>query len=432
MTTTGSVGGAVTADPTPRQVLAARARTLRPDRATWPLWATTAAMPLAYAIGVHGFVWCLPGLVFGLRILSDRSTRFPLSSAPLVVFVGWILLSTSVLPNAGGFLTFGYRWLLFAGILTTMVWIANVPESSVPSSQIVDWMAALWIALVAFGFCGILLPNLDMKSPFQIALGPLGNNAFFGELSRWRFAETQGFLGYPLPRPAAPFIATNGWGSAMGILTPFFIQSWLVDADAKRRKRGILIGIAGLYPMVLSVNRGLWVALAVALIYFAAHKALRGRFGAFFVLLSTMVAVVGILALTPAGGLVSDRLANSERSNDSRSTLYEEAFARAQESPLVGWGATMKVPGAPENMPPVGTHGLLWYLMFVHGFVALFLFLGWLFTEVLRSGRIRHTQAWWAHLALVIGLVEVPFYGLLPQVVLIGVAAGLAHREDLR
>jgi hypothetical protein len=83
-------------------------------------------------------------------------------------------------------------------------------------------------------------------------------------------------------------------------------------------------------------------------------------------------------------------------------------------------------------MPPVGTHGMLWYLMFVHGFVGLALFLTWLGGEVLRSGRVRTTDGWWTHLALVIGLVQVPFYGLLPQVVLFGIAAGLSHRERVR
>ena len=80
-------GDAVQTGPVPRQHLPVR--TLRPTRATWPLWAMTAGMPLAYLLGVHSVVWCLPGLVFGVRILSDRSVRFPRSSLPLVVFLGW-------------------------------------------------------------------------------------------------------------------------------------------------------------------------------------------------------------------------------------------------------------------------------------------------------------------------------------------------------
>ena len=48
----------------------------------------------------------------------------------------------------------------------------------------------------------------------------------------------------------------------------------------------------------------------------------------------------------------------------------------------------------------------------------LMLVLGW---ALVGAGRF---------LALLIGLVQVPFYGLLPQVVLLGIAAGLSHREE--
>ena len=425
MTVTGS---AVGVDPVPRRPTTAR--TLRPSKADWPLWAMTAGMPVAYLLGVQGVVWCLPALVFGIRILSDRTARFPKSSIPLILFLGWILLSMAMIGSGSGYLLFGYRWLLFAGALTTLVWLVNVSPVKVPSLRIVDWMAALWICLIVFGYLGVLLPNFVQKSPFQILLGPIGNVGFVDEIARWRFAETQRFLGYPLPRPAAPFNATNGWGAAVGILTPFFIRSWIVQPDRRRRRWGYVIGAAAVYPILVSVNRGLWISLAVGMVYFAARKALRGQLGAFAVLVGAMVAVVVLLVATPAGQLVGDKLDKSEKSNESRSSLYSEAWEGAIDSPLVGNGAPQRVEGADPKMPPIGTHGMLWYLMFVHGFVGLALFLAWIGGEVWRSGRVRTPDGWWTHLALVIGLVQIPFYGLLPQVVLFGVAAGLSHRED--
>ena len=402
---------------------------LRPTKAGWPIWAFTVGMPLAYLVGVHGFVWCLPAVVFGARILSDRSTRFPPSSILLIGFLGWTLLSLSSISSGNGFVLFTYRWLLFAGVLTGLVWLVNVSEEKVPTGQVVDWLAALWIAMIGFGIGGVLLPNLSTASPFGLALGPIGRIGFVKDLTDWRLAETQGFLGYPLPRPAAPFLATNGWGAALGILTPFFIRSWIADATPRRRRRGIVIGLIGLYPIFVSVNRGLWISLAVALAYYAARKALRGRVGPFVILIGTVLAVAVLLVATPAGSMVSARLTKAERSNDARSTLYHLAFKGAVESPLVGHGTPLHAPGYPREMPPVGTHGLIWYLMFVHGFVGLALFLGWLGYEVLRSGRVRTAVGWWAHLSLVIALVQVPYYGLLPQVVLFGIAAGISHRE---
>ncbi len=413
--------------PTPRS--SGHGGRLRPTRSGWPVWAFTAGMPLAFLVGVHGFVWCLPGLVFGARIVADRTVRIPPSSVLLAAFLGWALLALSVLSSGNELLLFGYRWLIFAGAFTCLVWLVNVPERTVPTNQIVDWMAALWVALVLLGIGGILLPNLNTASPFGILLGPLGRIGFVKDLSAWRLAETQGFLGYPLPRPAAPFGATNGWGAAMGVLTPFFIQSWIAEASPARRRKGIVIGLVGVYPILISVNRGLWVSLTVGLVYFAARKALRGRFGPFLVLIGALLAVTALLITTPAGNLVADKLDKSERSNDTRSTLYHLAFQGAVDQPLVGHGAPAYAPELPKGSPPIGTHGLVWYLMYVNGFVGLGLFASWLGVEVLRSGRVRTTSGWWAHLSLVIALVEVPFYGLLPQVVLFGVAAGIAHRE---
>lgn len=407
-------------------------RSLRPTRPAWPIWAFTAGMPFAYLLGVHAFVWCLPAVVFGARILSDRSTRFPRTSLPLLAFLGWIVLSAAMIGTGSGLVLFGYRWLLFAGALASLVWLVNVSRERVPSQLIVDWLAALWIVLVVAGYLGIVLPELVQKSPFQLALGPLGDVSFVDEITRWRFAETQGFLGYQVARPSAPFNATNGWGAALGILTPFFVHSWIVQPDRRRRRRGFVLAAFAVYPVVMSINRGLWISLGVGLVYFAARKALRGKFGPFLVLVGSLVAVVALLVVTPAGTLVADKLDKSDRSNASRSNLYELAFEGAQRSPLIGNGAPQHAEGAPPGMPPVGTHGMLWYLMFVHGFVGLGLFLTWLGAEIFRSGRVRTTDGWWTHLALVIGLVQVPFYGLLPQVVLFGVAAGLSHREDPR
>lgn len=422
-------GGAVATDPVPGRIPVPR--TLRPTTATWPVWAITAGMPLAFVLGLQGVVWALPGLVLGVRIVSDRTVRFPRSTLPLIGFLGWIILSATMIGKGSGYLLFGYRWLLFAGALTTLVWLTNVPRDRVPSDRIVDWLASLWIALVVFGFLGVLFPTFVQESPFQLLLGPVGRIGFVDELSRWRFAETQGFLGYQLARPSAPFNATNGWGAAIGILTPFFIRSWIMQPDLKRRRWGYVIGLAGVYPMLVSVNRGLWISLAVGMAYFASRKALRGKFTPMAVLMVLVVGLAGLLAFTSLGNLVTDRLNNSEKSNDARSGLYELAWRGAVDSPLIGNGEPKPAPGALPTDPPIGTHGLFWYLMFVHGFVGLALFLTWLGMEVFRSGRVRTPLGWWTHLALVIGLVEVPYYGLLPHVILLGIAAGLSHREEI-
>lgn len=426
MTAVGEPGVApVDLDPPIRRTT--RVRTLRPTRATWPLWAITAGMPVMFVIGAHGLIWPFVSVVLLLRVLSHRDTTFPWTTAPLVVFVLWIPLSFSA-TTPSALPIFTYRWLLFAGCLALLVWVVNVPTDTLPTEQIVDWLAALWICTIAFGYIAQVLPHLDMPSPLSTALGPLGRVDFVARISSWHLADNDEFLTTSYARPAAPWSAANSWGAAVGILTPFFVRSWLVDATSRRRRVGFVLLFVSAVPIIMSANRGLWIGLTVALVYYAARKAFRGKFGAVAVLFAA-VAVVGVaLVVTPAGGLVNDRINGSGDSNEARSELYVDAWKGALESPLVGNGVPRPT-NYYKNSPPVGTHGLIWYLMFIHGFVGLALFLGWLGLEVFRSGQVRTTLAWWAHLSLVIALVEVPYYGLLPHVMIIGVAAGIAHRE---
>lgn len=402
-------------------------RSYRPDRATWPIWGFTAGMPVAYFFGAHGLVFNLPAFVFGARIIADRTTRFPRTTIPLIAFCGWALLSFSQ-AQFSSVPIFSYRWTLFVGCLAALVWVVNVSEEAVPTRKLVDWLALLWVVMIGFGYLAQVLPDLAMPSPLTVLLGPAGDIDFVARITEWNLSDVQTLLGRDIARPAAPFPAANSWGAAVAILTPFFLRSWIVDARGRRRQTGYALLVAALVPIVLSINRGLWISLIIAAVYFVARKAMRGKFGPIVVLSVAVVAVGVVFVATPVGSVVTDRFDSATESNESRSQLYVDAWEGALDSPLVGNG----VPRATnyfESSAPVGTHGLIWYLMFIHGFVGLALFLSWIAIEVFRSGRTRAPLAFWTHLSLVIAFVEMPYYGLLPHVVLIGLAAGIAHRE---
>jgi hypothetical protein len=102
------------------------------------------------------------------------------------------------------------------------------------------------------------------------------------------------------------------------------------------------------------------------------------------------------------------------------------AWDRTERSPLVGYGEP--VANAPD--PPIGTHGLVWYAMVAHGMPGLVLLLTALAALLAASARARTRTALWTHAAILIGVLQLPFYGLLPQVVVLGVAAGICWRED--
>ncbi len=80
--------------------------------------------------------------------------------------------------------------------------------------------------------------------------------------------------------------------------------------------------------------------------------------------------------------------------------------------------------------PPVGTHGLIWYVMFCHGFPALALILVAMFTLFFSTLLARTPTALWAHISILVCITQIPYYGLLPQFVVVGIAAGICWREN--
>jgi O-antigen ligase len=393
----------------------------------WPVIACTLFMPVAYFLGVSALMWLAPIGAIALLLQRRRSIRMPWSALPLAALILWIPVTMVSVHGTGSAAVFVYRWLLWVATLAGMLWLCNTSERRVPTGRVVDLLAALWIVLVAFGYLALLFPTVDVASPFARVLpGALSSNEFVGDLTVIRFAELQQFVGGAVPRPAAPMIATNGWGSTLALLTPFFVLSWLLAVDRRRRRVGWLLAAIAIPPFAVSTNRGAWISLAVGLIYVAGRTALRGNVRPLGAIAACGVIAVAVVAVTPLDSVVQARLNGADASNQTRASLYELAWEKTQQSPFVGYGEPVANP--PD--PPIGTHGLVWYAMVAHGIPGFVLLAVALVALLVGSFRARTARALWIHSVVLICIVQAPFYGLLPQIVLVGLAAGLCWRED--
>jgi O-antigen ligase len=393
----------------------------------WPMALITVWMPLAYFLGFSAVVWIVPAFAVGIPMVSRRTLRVPASILPMVALVLWIPITALSLPDLNSVGVFTYRWLIWASTVAAMLWLCNTSTRRVSTKRVVDLLAALWIVLIFFGYLALFFPTTAVPSLAQRVM-PQGllSNQFIYSLTVVRFAELQTFVGGSVPRPAAPMEATNGWGSTLGLLTPFFILSWLLAPDVRRRTIGWTIAAFALVPLVISTNRGAWLSIGVALIYFAARRAFRGDARPLFAIVMIGTLVFACVLFTPLAGVVSTRLDQSDVSNQDRGNLYKLAFEKTQDSPFIGYGA----PQSEDSGFPIGTHGLFWYVMFSHGFVGLAFLLIGMIVLVLSTARARTPTAMWAHICIVIALTQVPYYGLLPQFVIVGIAAGICWRED--
>ena len=129
------------------------------------------------------------------------------------------------------------------------------------------------------GYVGLALPSLQWKSPVEVVLGLV-----FGAVPRGiltmvhpQVAQIQDVIGTGDARPNAPFEFTNAWGNNLSILIIWFIVGWIVYGTAKRRLWGLAALAVAVVPIVYSLNRGLWLGLALAACYAVVRLAIAGR-----------------------------------------------------------------------------------------------------------------------------------------------------------
>jgi O-antigen ligase len=235
-------------------------------------------------------------------------------------------------------------------------------------------------------------------------------------------------LGYEVARPKAPFIYTNEWGANIALLTPFALAMWRMSSSAPvRLVVGGLLALS-VIPIVVSLNRGLWLSLSMGLAYAAIRSALRGRAAALRILVAGAIIGAALVWATPLRDLVTDRLA-TPHSNEARLSLYTEAAEGILDSPLLGYGSPRPSERDP-NLPRVGTHGQLSLVLFSHGIPAGILFVAWFAFAFWRSRREASDAVSWMHVVLLVTLVQMAYYGMVPVPIHISMAAAaVAWRE---
>ena len=403
-------------------------RLLRPG---WPIYLVFVGYPLWWVLGLGGFVWPIVSVPMLLSLLRRKNVVAPKGVILWFGFVVWMLFTATQLDSTGRAIGFIYRGALYLSATIVLIYVFNASRDVLPATKIIGILALFWTYVVIGGWLGLMLPNVEFTSPMEKILPhSIVSNDFVKEMVHPGFAEIQDILGYPTPRPSAPFIYTNDWGGNFALLVPFVILAW--SSPIKKRFKMFLGGVAGLsiVPVLLSLNRGLWLSLGVGLFYAAVRLAMRGRE-------RPLIGVVGLLSfvaimvfLSPLHSVVDDRLA-TPHSNNRRVSLYQEAALGAIESPIFGFGAPRPSKWNP-NAPSVGTQGAIWLVLFSHGFPGVFLFAGWFIYIFWTLRKARDPLGFWVHVMLLILMVQWPVYGMIPMqihIVMIGIALAMRERS---
>jgi polysaccharide biosynthesis protein PslJ len=394
----------------------------------WPTLALFAGYPVLWLLGVGPAAWIvLPGVAVLSLALRPR-LLVPPGFLAWCGFLGWMLLSVVRLEDRSDLVPFALRAGFYLGATVVLLDIVNGGRRLTPA-RVHRALVVLFLGVVAGGLLGVALPGVSVRAPSALLLPvEVADHPFVVDLTTVSFAEVQTVRGTELARPSAPFAYTNAWGAAVALLAPFAVLA------ALRPVPGLPIGLvragvaAALVPVLLSLNRGLWFGLVLALVYAAVRLRPKGRAGLMAATALLGLLVAAVLVWTPIGGQALASLSiRYEDSDSTRSQLIDETVDAVGSSPFLGYGGPRASASAAV---PLGTHGQLWTLLFSHGLPATVLYVGFMTYALWWSRNPRTPLGFASHVVLMVGLVQTLYYGQLPhQLFVIMAAIALSARD---
>ena len=220
----------------------------------------------------------------------------------------WCLVTVIRLDRFTRVLSFGFRYTAYLTALGLAIYVYN--ERRVTRAKFVRWISWFWVAAIIGGYLAFVMPNTVIKPTLASILLPesITSNDFVGNLVRPGFAQVQNLFGVPVPRPKTLFPFTNEWGGNVGLLTPFFVASFLYSPLRRERRFGTIMLIVALPPMIISVNRGLWISVALIFVLVAFRSFKQGNTFALKMLMGAILLIGFLVIATPLGEVVGGRL----------------------------------------------------------------------------------------------------------------------------
>jgi hypothetical protein len=410
-------------------------------------------LPLWWVLGV---VWLAPlvaAVPMTLQLLRRPSIQLPAGVGWWLLFLAWTALGAALLwtdapdavPGGGGgsrLVVFGYRLCWYVACTVVLLWVANLDRHTLPDLLVHRLVGAVFVVAVAGGFLGLLAPSLEFRSALEWLLPPgLRGNSFVQSLAHAQAADVQTVLDRPEARPKAPFAFTNTWGSALSLSAIFFVTSLRAASPRQRLTAAGLVAAAAV-PILYSLNRGLWGSLALGVAGLVVLAAAKGHRRLVLGVVAVTIVAGSVLMASPLGSIYQERL-DHQHSNERRGQLVDTTVRSVTTgSPIVGFGSTRDVQGnfasigggsTPDcsacGVPPLGTQGQLWLILFSQGWLGLSFFLIFVVLALGRSWRCRTVNDAVCTFAIVFLLFQLPIYDTLGlPLYLVMIAIGLAAR----
>lgn len=399
----------------------------------WPLFILFVPYMLWWALGLADFIWLIAAVIMLGLLAQTRGVTVPRGFGVWLLFLVWMLASSIMVDTANNMVEFVYRAAQYLACTVLFVYVYN-GRRTMGARRVCGLLTVYWLWTVFGGVLGSLFPEQRLKTPTFYLLrflpGDLGSIGFINDMVIRRFAQfnPDSYLGVA-PRPSAPFLYANNWGSVYSLLLPFVI-AYVIQVRGTPRF-WLLAPVIPLSMVLafLTLNRGMLIGVGLAGIYVAVRLALRGRIAAVAVILVS--AVVGALVFeTVAASRLETRLEGP--STTTRASLYTRSLELVPGSPVFGYGVPVQT--VDPDQPPIGTQGQFWMLLVSHGPMATALFVGWFLIAFWQARRLWDLVGITAATVLLVSVVELGYYGVVPYglpVMMLAAALGMRTRPTV-
>ena len=370
----------------------------------WPVTALLAGYPLWWALGLGDLSVLIIAVPMVLRMHAWHRAGRPVKVPPafglwlmflVVVGAGIATLGltapgTVVSPLSNRLLAFVIRGLTYLALTVILLYAGNLTEAELPRRRLAWQLGLVGIYTVLGGLGGVVMPSFQFKSPMAYLLPHgLQQNSLVQAALYPGFSQVTDVLGVTHGRPKAPFEYTNTWGNCLTILLPWLLVAWWSYGSKRQRKWALLVVAAALIPLVYSLNRTVWVGVALTAVYVAVRLAARGRLAMLGVVLAGLALVGDGRGGDSAAGADHVAAAASAEQLHPRGRCRWRRSSDANAAPVIGYGDTRHQQGSASSIAvgpskdcpscgqfPVGSNGQLYLLLVCNGWVGTGLFLG--------------------------------------------------------
>ena len=370
------------------------------------------SIPFGGSSGLTGFIWGILAVPMLLWLYWRGSIRVPAGFGIWLLFLRWMAASLIVVDDPTAMLVALHRASLYVSATILFVYVYNLPEGLVSRW----WGHSLdsGPTIVADRSAGdrLVLPGVHE---------PRGRATTAGRAVAERVHRGYD-AGPPGSDPRFPWIPGRAPNGAVRLHEPVGIgvrapRPVRGRGDVVRpwpwRKVGPLLGVMGLIPLIVSLDRGAWLSLTFGGGLRAGPYGIRAPGGQCRTRPARRCGWWSPSCSLPRWAASFKIGIETPHSNRGRLEIYGQVIEGVKSRPIFGYGGPREAEG--NRTSRLGTQGSFWLVLYSHGIPGAALFVGFFLMVLWRTRRARTPIAFGSHVVIFIGLAQLPITACSPS-----------------